>query len=228
MLIIIDKKIPQEARERLSESGDLLELETEGIVYPAISGHPDIFFCKTPGGLVVAPNLPEYYFNLLEKHGVKYFKGNNPSSIHHPASVHYCSSLDNRYLVHRLRYTDPVILQNSHTLNKIAVKQGYTRCNLLLLKDHHYLTSDAGIHHTLMHHGLNGLFVSPDGIILQGFQNGFIGGTMGIVKDQVFILGQLSQYAEGERVRNYLSSLDYQVIELYDGPLVDGGGILFI
>ncbi len=55
MLIIVDKKIPWEAKDKLSVSGTVLELETEGIVYPAISGHPDIFFCKTPQMLVISP-----------------------------------------------------------------------------------------------------------------------------------------------------------------------------
>ena len=228
MLIIADKKIPAEAREKLSAYGTLMELETEGIVYPAISGHPDVFFCNTPGGLVVAPNLPEMYFHALEKHNISFTKGNLTSGIRHPSSVHYCAAIDDRYLIHRLEYTDPVILQNCHTLKKIAVKQGYTRCSLVLLKDHHYLTSDAGIHHALIHHGLNGLFVSPDGIILPGFQNGFIGGAMGLLNDTVFVIGSLDRHSEGGAIRKYLEDLDYCIVELYNGFLFDGGGVLFI
>jgi hypothetical protein len=228
MLIIIDRKIPGEAREKISAWGSVLELQTEGIVYPAISGHPDIFFCKTPGGLVVSPNLPESYFQQLEKHKIMYLKGNYSTGFRYPASVHYNVAIDDRYLFHRLEITDPVVLQNSHILKKIAVKQGYTRCNLVLLRDHHYITSDPGIYRTLIRHGLEGLFVSPGGILLPGFQNGFIGGTMGILKDQVFITGALSFFPEGENVRKYLASLHYETIELYDGPLIDGGGIMFL
>jgi hypothetical protein len=228
MLIIVDKKIPAEAREKLSAYGTLMELETEGIVYPAISGHPDIFFCKTPQMLIISPSLPVKYFLQIKELKLEFITGNLASGIQHPASVHYNAAVNDRYLVHRLEYTDPVILQNSHTLKKIAVKQGYTRCNLVLLKDHHFLTSDAGIHRTLVHQGLDGLLVSPEGILLPGFQNGFIGGTMGILKDRVFVTGMLSLYPEGERIRKYLTSLHYEIIELYDGSLFDGGGILFI
>ena len=81
MLIIVDKKIPEEAKKRLTSdelqlSGFLVELETNDLAYPAISGHPDIFFCQTPQTLVVAPNLPARYINVLKEHKISYVKGN--------------------------------------------------------------------------------------------------------------------------------------------------------
>jgi hypothetical protein len=42
----------------------------------------------------------------------------------------------------------------------------------------------------------------------------------------VFFIGNLSHFPEGEKVRQFLSS--YEIIELYDGPLVDGGSLIFI
>lgn len=57
MLIVIDKRIPEEAKKRLSGFGKIIEFETKGITYPAISGHPDIFMCQTTESLICAPNL---------------------------------------------------------------------------------------------------------------------------------------------------------------------------
>ncbi len=228
MLIIVDKKIPVEAKKNLSAYGNLLELETEGIVYPAISGHPDIFFCKTPQTLIVSPSLPEKYLKIIEDEHVQFILGNQASSIKHPASVYYNAAVSDHYLVHRLEYTDPVILQNCHTLKKIPVKQAYTRCNLLLLKNDHYITSDPGIHKNLHRSGLDGIFVSPAGIILPGFPNGFIGGAMGLVDDTIFVTGSIKYFYEGSVVRKFLEDLDYRIVELYSGPLFDGGGILFL
>ena len=232
MLIILDKKLPEEAKAKLSVSDILLELETEGIVYPAISGHPDIFICQTPQTLIISPSLPEKYLQIIKEHKIQFITGNpipNPSSpITHPASIRYNAAVSTNYLVHRLEFTDPSILENCHTRKKIPVKQGYTRCNLLLLKDDHYITSDLGIHKNLILAGLDGIFVSPDGILLPGFANGFIGGTMGILRDSVYIIGSLSHYPEGEAVRVFLAKLNYRIVELYEGPLFDGGGILFI
>ena len=228
MLIIIDRKIPREAKERLLSTGTVLELETEGIVYPGVSGHPDIFLCQTPQVLVISPSLPLKYVQILEKHHVTYITGYNKTGSKHPSSVHYNAAASDHYFVHRLEYSDPVLLQQCHALKKIPVKQGYTRCNLLLLRNDHYLTSDQGIYENLQRSGLSGIFVSPEGVLLPGFPNGFIGGAMGILNNTVYIAGNLSHFPEGETVRNFLVGLGYEIIELYEGPLFDGGGILFI
>jgi hypothetical protein len=154
--------------------------------------------------------------------------GNLPVGTIHPSSVRYNAAINGNYLVHRIEYTDPVILQNCHYLRKIPVKQGYTRCNLMLLKDGHYITSDKGIHEVLFRNGMNGLYVSSEGIILPGFRNGSVGGAMGIFENSIFIIGNLNLFREGEKIREYLTSLDYSLLELYGGPLYDGGGILFL
>jgi hypothetical protein len=251
MLIIIDKRLPETAKKSLksavgsqqpessiqhsaSSIGQfdvqwpltILELETGGIVYEAISGHPDIFFCQTPNKLVISPNLPESLKEILTHAGIDFIAGNHPSGILHPASVHYNAAINDHYLVHRLEYTDTVILENCHYLKKINVSQGYTRCNMAWLKEDHYVTSDEGIYKTLGEHGLKGIFVSPQGILLPGFQNGFIGGCIGVWGNRIFFTGSLSRFPEGEKLRRFMVSLDYEIIELYDGPLVDGGSIL--
>ena len=253
MLIIVDKKIPEKAKERLTSlglqwSGFLVELETNSLVYPAISGHPDIFFCKTPQTLVIAPNLPDQYVRLLDKCKISYIQGNiavgkvdseeestlqssnpkNRKNLENKVMACYNAAIDEQFLVHKLEYTDPVILENCHYLKKIAVRQGYTRCNLLLLKNNHYITSDQGIHKTLQRAGLEGLYVEPGGILLPGFQNGFIGGAMGLFRDTIYIIGSLRYLPEGQKIIDLFNKLDYPIVELYQGPLFDGGGILFI
>ena len=253
MLIIVDHKIPDEAKKELvlsfsQDSGVLMELETDGLVYPAISGHPDIFFCQAPQTLVVSPNLPERYLNLLDQHKITYVKGhihtgeiandkkNGSQSIQlkqkkaaeNKAMTCYNAAINNQFLVHRLEYTEPVILENCHFLKKIAVKQGYTRCNLMLLKDSHYITSDQGIDLVLKSAGLNGLYVSPENIVLPGFPNGFIGGAMGLYQNSIYFTGSLKYLPGGEEIAAFIKGLGYRVTELYDGPLFDGGGILFI
>ncbi len=78
MVIIVDKKISQAAKEMLSSFGELLELKTDGITYPAISGHPDIFFCQAGDKLIVAPNLPEEYLSKLKSSSSDVIKGELP------------------------------------------------------------------------------------------------------------------------------------------------------
>ena len=143
-LIIIDKKIPEEAKIKLSGYGDLLELETIGITYDAISGHPDIFFSVLNNDLIVAPNLPQKFREALKKHSLEVF------------------------------------------------------------------------------------YANPDGIILPGFKNGFIGGCTGISGNQLFLIGSLHHYSLGDKLRKQINAWGYEVVELYNGPVFDGGSVLFL
>jgi hypothetical protein len=98
----------------------------------------------------------------------------------------------------------------------------------LALKENNFITSDEGIYKTLISHGLKTLLVSTNNIILPNHRYGLFGGTCGIHEDKVFFIGSLANYKDGNKVRNFLESLGYCIIELYNGDLFDGGTILFL
>lgn len=228
MLIIVDHRIPNEAKEKLSRYGELMELKTVGITYPAISGHPDIFFCQGPDKLVVAPNLPASFDEKLVKEAIPHIKGEFPVGEKYPQSSAYNAVVTDRYLIHNFRNTDFMITRTFEDQLPVHVDQGYCRCNLLALKDDHFITSDEGIHKVLKRHTKNVLQVTTKGILLEGFQHGFFGGCCGVFEERVFIIGGLKNYDDGNKVEVFLKSLGYEIVELYDGPLVDGGGLFFI
>ena len=228
MLIIIDKKIPQQAKEKLIEYGDLLEIETSGITYDAISGHPDIFFHYTGKELIVAPNTPGRYISVLDEKGIEYMHGEQPVGEKYPASSAYNSVSTGNLLIHNFRNTDSVITTVLEDADLIHVDQGYTRCNILALDEQHFITSDEKIKRVLDRFNKDCLYISPEGILLPGFKHGFFGGCCGILGQKVFVLGSLKKYDEGEKVSEYLTSKGYEIIELYNGQLFDGGSILFI
>jgi hypothetical protein len=236
-----------------------MELATEGITYPSISGHPDIFFCQLPDKLIVAPNLPKKYFDQLNNHRIDYITGDLPVGPEYPASARYNAVATSKFFIHNFRHTDPLITREMKDLIPVHVDQGYCRCNLLPLKDDHFITSDQGIYKfqipsaswrtkfqenfkfkkpTLIQHSTFNppaggqhstfLWVNPKDITLDGFPHGFFGGCCGVWEEKVFINGSLNCYKDGEKVRNLLSNLNYKIIELNIGPLVDIGSIFSI
>ena len=70
MLIIADKKIPDKAKINLQKYGELVLLETRGITEESISGHPDIFFFSSQKEIIIAPNLPSIYRELLHEKNI--------------------------------------------------------------------------------------------------------------------------------------------------------------
>lgn len=228
MLIIADQRIPTPAKTTLEKFGELHLLKTTGVTYEAISGHPDVFLCSVNDQLVIAPNICQSFKDLFHQKKINYAIGELPIGGKYPATATYNIVCTEKFLLHNFRYTDSVITNLSDDLQLIHLNQGYSRCNLIPLKNDHFITSDEGIHRVLNNYKLDTLLVNPAGILLPGFDHGFIGGTAGVIGSKIFFLGKLDLFPDGRKIRQYLSQLDYQIIELYDGPLFDGGSIFFI
>jgi hypothetical protein len=226
MVILANKNIPAQALPALSAYGQLILLQTENITYPAISGHPDIFVCPIDEQLVIAPNLPETIKNELTALKLEFTEGYEPVGLKYPETAKYNCVVTHDFLIGNTELIDKKILELTSGKEIIHVKQGYTRCNLLALPQNRFITSDKGIEKMLVEKDMEVLYVNPKDIQLPGFDHGFIGGTAGIFKNQIYILGNLNYFLEGDKIRDFLSG--YEIIELYDGPLFDGGGLFFI
>lgn len=225
MTIIVSSGIPKECFTVLERKDRVIRLSTTGITYDAIAGHPDVFMAPVRNTLVVAPNLPDQIKKQIAGHAMK--DGSHPVGLHYPGSARYNAAISDKLLVHNLKYTDRTLLTLCAGMKTIHVEQGYTRCNLILFRRNRYITSDPGIHKTLVQQGMKGIYVFPEGILLPGYNHGFVGGTCGLSGDEIFFIGSLEQFREGERIRDFLQSNNYRITELYEGPLFDGGSILF-
>jgi len=228
MRIIADNRIPPFAKQKLTEFGEVLYLETHGISYPAISSHPDIYMAQTEKGLIIAPNLPVEMKNILQKNKIHFEEGNSKVGSAYPQTAAYNAVITNEFIIHNLKITDSILLSRNEKLEKIHVNQAYTRCNMLALKENHFITSDRGIEKVLKKRGLPVLYINPEKIILPGMKNGFFGGCCGISGNTIFIIGNLDFIEEGKIARKLIADLGYGLIELYDGPLFDGGGLIFL
>jgi hypothetical protein len=225
MYIIADQRIPGQAKEKLNSYGEVLWLEPQEVTYSAISAHPDIFFCLVNDHLVVAPNISEEMKIKLKRLEGVCLEGEQSVENSYPVTAGYNSVVTSEYIIGNTRFTDRRIKEQAESREIIHVNQGYTRCNLIPLPDNRFITSDKGIEKKLLEYDLEILFVEPTGILLPGFKHGFIGGTCGVWKDNLFFIGSLKRFPEGEKIRNFVHNME--IIELYNGPLFDGGSLIF-
>jgi hypothetical protein len=228
MLIIHDARLPENLIQTLQLLGDCIAFTGTGITYDAIAGHPDIFFCQINNKLVIAPNTPKEYVQVLQAYKIDFQFGLTPVGELKHNSTAYNAVVTDTYMIHNRNFTDKTILNRQGDRKYIHVKQGYTRCSLLPLADDSFLTSDEGIAAVLSKNKLNYCYVKPEGILLKGFKNGFIGGCMGVYGKQLFVYGSLDYFPEGEKVTAFLHKLGYEIIELYKGPLIDGGSLMIL
>lgn len=228
MLILLDRKMPETAKEKLAAYGEIVEFATEGITYDAISGHPDIFFCPTPAGLIVAPNLPEKYFAILDQYKINYIKSSLPVGQEYPETAQYNSLVTNKFIFQNPAVSEPEIEKLNTELEIIPIKQGYVRCNLIALPNETFITSDRGIEKSLKQHKLEVLYIDPTCVKLDGFEHGFFGGACGLFENTLFICGSLKYFKERTIIESYVKRSGVSIIELYEGEPVDVGTILFL
>lgn len=228
MLIVIDKRIPEEAKKRLSSFGNLVKFSTRNITYPAISGHPDIFLCQTPASLICAPNLPEDYKTLFEKGDINFNFGKKPVGSSFPETSYYNCIASDDYLFHKTGRSDKQILEQCKQLTFIDLPQAYTRCSLIALTPKVFITSDKGIEKALKTNQIEVHYFSPKEIILPEMPHGFIGGALGLYNGKLFVLGNPDFHSWGSEFKNLIKQQNLELIPLYDGPFFDGGGIFFL
>ena len=110
-------------------------------------------------------------------------------------------------------------------------RQGYAACCAQIINDT-VVTADPAIEKTALRLGLAAKRISGGGILLKGYEKGFIGGCTGIVRgditDTVLTVGDPNSCEAGRELAALCKKMNVPVIPLGSGPLTDVGGIKLI
>ena len=245
--IIADSRMPEEAKKNLKKIGNVLFINPTSITYDSISSHPDIFFFQKDDALIYAPNAPKKIVKELKKRKINLIEGEKEVGKKYPETVPYNAVGIGNLLIHNLKHTDETILSSYE--NHINVNQGYTRCNLLALNENAFITSDVGIfnavnsqqttdnrlcsHESLVEtYGrtseyISVLYIDPKQIKLEGQKNGFFPGCCGVWKNNLIVCGSTKNLKEKSELDKILKDNNFNLIELYDGELIDVGSVFF-
>ncbi len=228
-VVIYDARMPQAAIEVLSSYAVAIPLSTQGITDDILSGHPDVFACDTLG--IVAPNMPLSVKERLIEEGVSYVSGSLQVEAGKYNNAHYNAVVSEHYLLHYIACTDAAILSACGKVTEpkrhINVKQSFARCTTIALRHDSFITSDEGMYRALCNAGVQAMYVEGRQILLPGARYGFIGGCMGVYENILYITGSLKYLCRGNELADYVHNKGYDIVELYDGPLYDGGSLSF-
>ena len=241
--IIADSRMPEEAKKNLKKLGNVIFINPTSVTYNSISSHPDIFFFQKDDALIYAPNAPKRIIKELKKRKIKLIEGKKEVGKKYPETVPYNAVGIGNLLIHNLKHTDETILSSYE--NHINVNQGYTRCNLLALNENAFITSDVGIFnavnrqqttdnslyphesHVETYVRTSVLYIDPKQIKLEGQKNGFFPGCCGVWKNNLIVCGSTKNLKEKAELDKFLKDNNFNLIELYDGDLIDVGSIFF-
>lgn len=111
----------------------------------------------------------------------------------------------------------------------LHVKQGYVKCSCAQISDSVLITADQGIINTLKNTDIEVLEIGKGHIQLDNADHGFIGGASGFdnKRNTLFFCGNLQHHPDEDRIRDFCSKYNTEIINLSDDNLTDIGGIIF-
>lgn len=198
----------------LRQSGYTLHpVQPHGMIYDAVDAHADMYYCKM--GVTRHCHL---------------FKGDiREIGRAYPHDIPFNAVCLDNYLIHNLTYTSPALLNEARSLGMtlVNVRQGYTKCNCVVVDGHSLITADEGILRQLKKiPDVSVLPIRQGFVRLEGFEYGFLGGASGRVGDEIIFNGDLSSHPDDHAIRQFIESRGLTVKYFPEYPLTDIGSII--
>lgn len=211
---------------------DIIKIPKDENLYTAINGHVDIqlnILDKRHSTIIINKNIPKSFKDELSCKNINFIESNNTLSYEYPNNIALNAYITDNYLIHNLKFTDKKILEFCKNKKLINVKQGYSKCSILPLREKVIITNDKGIYNTLIKENFDILLLPFGDIELSGLNYGFIGGAGGMISDEcIAFFGSLENYTFGDDVKKFLYKYDIKPIYLNNGKLIDRGSLLVL
>lgn len=197
-----------------------------------VCSHPDMtLFDAGEKTFVCAPEAYDYYRRLLSGYGVKLVQGETVLSSHYPADIAYNVARAGKCLIGHKTYADPAILRiaKENGLSFYPTRQGYAKCSSCIISENALITSDPSIARSAQDAGLDVLSVRGGGVLLPGYDAGFLGGACGLLSSgELLCFGDITAHPDYCSIRSFCVRRGVSLRYLKNRPLTDIGTILSI
>lgn len=222
-----------------------------------IGTHADLYYCSL-GELPVidCPGTDHMFIDEnagmagREKTNVYCDPARLPQAVY-PGDCIFNAACTGKFFIHNTKITDKKLLEEAKKagMRIIDVKQGYAKCNCLIVDERSIITSDAGIAEKCRKYNVSArsatqpsgssdavlhesdtidcLLINPGNILLEGFEYGFIGGASGRICDEIIFSGDLSAHPDCARISDFITERGLKIRYFKDYPLTDIGSIVF-
>ncbi len=227
MAIIINQICTNEIIDSISKRFPN-ETIVKSVMLKNVSGstaaHPDMqihFVSKNTA--ICAPECYEYYSSTLS--GVNLIPGTVTPKDTYPSDIAYNAARLGKYVIANTRYTEPKILEyyKKHGFCIVNTNQGYAKCSLAIVSGSAVITGDSGLYALLQKlDNIKCLKTDQSRIILEGYGNGFIGGTSGLIGETAVFFGN-----PDTAVKKFLNDLNIEYFCASNGALTDYGSLIY-
>ncbi len=195
-----------------------------------VDGHPDMVLHPVDyKNFIAAPNVYDYYFEVLSDIGIKVIKGGKTLCRNYPEDIAYNVARIGRYAVHNTHHTDQVLKYylEEADIEFIHVNQGYSKCSISSIGESKAITSDISIHDKLKSYNIDCMYISPEIVHLKGYNHGFIGGSTGLINENIFLsTGKIRDDYILNCLKDFIQSSGYIYEEASSQQIIDLGSII--
>jgi hypothetical protein len=155
--------------------------------------------------------------------------GENIGNIY-PYDIAYNAALVGRFLFCHENNTDKLILEQAEIrgLTIIDITQGYAKCSIAPVNQNAIITGDKQIHGAAIKNGIDSLLVSNEGVLLKGYNNGFIGGATVKIGNKLFFTGDISIHKDYKKIKEFCMNHSIEIAYEKNEPLYDYGSPLYL
>ena len=234
--LIIDERMRYIEKQTLKSLGyKLIEIKKSINVYPEISSHVDIFACKIKDKIIVEKSAYNILRNKLNNDENILMSGETIISGDYPNDINYNVCIVGDNAIHNFKYTDSKILEEleKNKFELINVKQGYSNCSIAVIDENSIILSDRGLYNNLKNSGLDVLFLDyiPDIKLFDengeySPKNGFIGGAISRISDNIVVFGDLDKIDYYGNIRKFIENRNLDIIDFKGLDVIDYGGVI--
>ena len=192
---------------------DIFNVKATNLVSGPISSHADIYYCKLGCG----DDAPVFCGEKARLGPV------------YPSDIIYNAACTGKLFIHDLRYTDSMLMEKAKAMGMIFinVKQGYSKCSICIVDENSVITSDHGIAKKIREEkGPDCLLIEPGHIILKGHKYGLIGGSCGLIGNEIVFNGDISLHPDFKRISDHIKSRGLSLKWFPGRELEDIGSLL--
>ena len=219
MIILTSEKMPRSVRSHFEQT---LFLPENPKIEPNVSFHTDLSVFSFGDILICAP----YLYDLLSKklENVTVICGSAAFSPY-PHEITYNAALVGNKLFCKTEYTCKKILDECENrgIIPINVPQGYAKCSTVVVNDNCIITSDRSIQKAAEKEGIDVLLVSNEGVFLDGYPNGFIGGASVVTDKEVIFIGNIFCSPDARKIIDFVELNGKKVVSFIEEKLYDIG-----
>ncbi len=191
-----------------------------------VAAHPDMLVYRLGDQLLMPAEYLDAHRRIFSHYGLPIVGAEDFFSPLYPHDVPLnCLSLSDGRVFGREGSAAARIRQSA--VKFIPCRQGYARCSVCLLTDGAAITADPSMERALRGEGLDVLKIMPGGILLPGYDTGFIGGCGGeLKKGRYAFFGDLSLHSDCDAIRSFAARHGVTLTSLTEEILTDHGGFV--